>query len=300
MLSGRASARMSAIILPASLALVAWAPPRYGDERLPFRLSVLITVVCAVAAAFLLLDSLRIERAVRNNLRARRSGDPRKRRRGSSWSSVLGQAAAPQPSPSQTLGSDAPQAGAPARVASPSASADTRTGPVGEGSSSTRCIEQYSPTTLKKRAFAFDGTITSIGPVATNKYDDGHLDTASVTFTVNEWFIGGTAPTVVVDLMAPTSGGIPEYEPPAYAVGTRLLVSGEPRWGGAPLKDAIAWSCGGFTRYYEPSVAAECERPPPRRQWSACCLVSPRSNAAGPEHPSGPCRNCGRPIYRML
>ncbi len=57
--------------------------------------------------------------------------------------------------------------------------------------------------------------------------------------------------------MAPTSGGIPEYEPPAYEVGKPLLVSGEPRWGGAPLKDAIAWSCGGFTRYYEPSVAAE-------------------------------------------
>lgn len=112
---------------------------------------------------------------------------------GSSWSSVLGQAAAPQPSPSQALGSDAPQAGAPVRVASPSASADTRTGPVGEGSSFTRCIEQYSRTTLKKRAFAFDGTITSIGPVATNKYDDGHRDTASVTFTVNEWFIGVTA-----------------------------------------------------------------------------------------------------------
>ncbi|MDP9432544.1 MAG: hypothetical protein M3P91_07505 [Actinomycetota bacterium] len=55
---------MSAIILPASLALAAWAPPRYGGERLPFRLSVLITVVCAVAAAFLLLDALRIERAV--------------------------------------------------------------------------------------------------------------------------------------------------------------------------------------------------------------------------------------------
>jgi len=40
----------------------------------------------------------------------------------------------------------------------------------------------------------------------------------------------------------------------SYGVGTRLLVSGEPRWGGAPLTDAIAWGCG-FTRYYDPATA---------------------------------------------
>lgn len=137
---------------------------------------------------------------------------------------------------------------------------ETRTGPVGQGSSATAsCVEEYSPTTLSNRAFAFDGTVTGIGPGTTNKPDKGRLDTAAVTFTVNEWFAGGTAPSVTVDVMTPAreAAGGPNS---AYATGTRLLVSGEPRWGGEPLDDAIAYSCGGFTRYYEPSVADEWRR----------------------------------------
>ena len=47
----------------------------------------------------------------------------------------------------------------------------------------------------------------------------------------------------------------PEFVP-AYQIGTRLLVSGTPRWGGAPLADPIAWGCG-FTRYYSRATAAE-------------------------------------------
>jgi hypothetical protein len=94
----------------------------------------------------------------------------------------------------------------------------------------------------------------SIGEGATNKVDKGQLDTAAVTFQVNEWFKGGAGETVTVDLMAPTSN-IAGNDTPLYEEGTRLLVSGEPRWGGAPLDDAIAWSCGGFTRYYESAVA---------------------------------------------
>lgn len=80
-----------------------------------------------------------------------------------------------------------------------------------------------------------------------------------MTFTVNEWFEGGTARAITVDLMAPTSR-IAGDETPAYEAGTRLLVSGEPRWGGAPLDDAIAWTCGGFTRCYEASVAEDWRR----------------------------------------
>jgi len=34
---------------------------------------------------------------------------------------------------------------------------------------------------------------------------------------------------------------------PSYGVGSRLLVSGEPRWGGGALTNAIAWGCG-FTQ----------------------------------------------------
>jgi hypothetical protein len=40
--------------------------------------------------------------------------------------------------------------------------------------------------------------------------------------------------------------------------GQRLLVSGEPRWGGEPLDDAIAWECG-FTTSFTDAAAEECE-----------------------------------------
>jgi hypothetical protein len=130
----------------------------------------------------------------------------------------------------------------------------TRTGPLGDNGAAASCVEGYNIKTIGNRAFAFDGTIVSIGEGATNKADKGQLDTAAVTFQVNEWFKGGARETVTVDLMAPASN-IAGDETPAYEEGTRLLVSGEPRWGGAPLDDAIAWSCGGFTRYYESAVA---------------------------------------------
>ena len=125
---------------------------------------------------------------------------------------------------------------------------------MGDDGSAASCAESYSIKSIGNRAFAFDGTIVSIGEGATNKADKGQLDTAAVTFQVNEWFKGGAGETVTVDLMAPTSN-IAGNDVPAYEKGTRLLVSGGPRWGGAPLDDAMAWSCGGFTRYYEPVVA---------------------------------------------
>ena len=137
----------------------------------------------------------------------------------------------------------------------PSPSAGARTGPVEDKNSAASCVEGYSPTTLRNRAFAFDGTIVTIGPAGTNKPDKGALPTASVRFTVNEWFKGGTEDTATVDLMSPNS--IAGDDTPLYEEGTRMLVSGEPRWGGQPLNDAIAWSCGGFTSYYEAEVADE-------------------------------------------
>lgn len=139
---------------------------------------------------------------------------------------------------------------------SPVAKAATRSGPVEDGNAAASCVEGYSSSTLPHRAFAFDGTITDIGPGGTNKPDKGQLLTSAVTFNVNEWFKGGTASTVTVDLFARTST-IAGDDTPAYEAGTRLLVSGEPRWGGAALNDAIAWSCGGFTSYYESAVADE-------------------------------------------
>lgn len=111
--------------------------------------------------------------------------------------------------------------------------------------------------TIGNRDFAFDGTVMSIGPGTTNWPGPGRgdLDLASVTFQVNEWFTGGDGDTVAVDMGAPTDGEMQQAA--TYEVGTRLLVSGEPRWGGAPLDRAIAYGCGGFTRYYEASMAEE-------------------------------------------
>lgn len=89
-----------------------------------------------------------------------------------------------------------------------------RSGPLSDGAL-VDCVEQYSPAAVSRRAFAFDGVVVDIGS------------------------------TVVVDLQAPAR---------SYGLGSRLLVSGEPRWGGTALEDAIAWGCA-FTRYYDPATA---------------------------------------------
>lgn len=134
----------------------------------------------------------------------------------------------------------------------------TRTGPLGDGRAMASCVETYSAATIANRAFAFDGTVIAIGPGGTDQPGSGGLDAVAVTFQVNEWFKGGTGDTVTVDLMPPGSSA--GAAPAAYEEGTRLLVSGEPRWGGEPLDDAVAWTCGGFTRYYEAAVADEWRR----------------------------------------
>jgi len=112
-------------------------------------------------------------------------------------------------------------------------------GPLDSGVAAS-CAEQYSMTSLTGRAFAFDGTVTAIGPARSNRpgTDYGLI---AATFTVNQWYRGGSGATVTVDMSPP-------------GIGTRLLVSGEPRWGGAPLTDAIAHPCG-FTRYYDKATA---------------------------------------------
>ncbi|WP_436536359.1 hypothetical protein [Actinoplanes sp. HUAS TT8] len=122
--------------------------------------------------------------------------------------------------------------------------------PVGFGAES--CVKAYSPKTLAENAFAFDGTVTGIGPGRTDRSPNpASLDLRSVTFQVHTWFKGGSGATATVDMASLTEDPVP-----AYRIGTRLLVSGMPRWGGAPLDDAVAWGCG-FTRYYSPSTAAE-------------------------------------------
>lgn len=117
------------------------------------------------------------------------------------------------------------------------------------------CVESYDVgDPVAGRAFAFDGTVAAIGPARTDR-EELESGLVGVRFAVNEWFAGGSLDTVVIDLTHPDHSGLDEF-PPAYGVGTRLLVSGEPRWGGAPLDDPIAWGCG-FTRYYDEATASD-------------------------------------------
>ncbi|KGN32192.1 hypothetical protein N802_11205 [Knoellia sinensis KCTC 19936] len=116
------------------------------------------------------------------------------------------------------------------------------------------CVEGYSPAALSGRAFAFDGVVVEIGPSVSDR-GDLDLNYPGVTFKVQEWFSGGRADTVTVDLPVANTVAYGEIPEDAYGVGTRLLVSGEPRWDGSPLDAPIAWACG-FTRYYDPETAA--------------------------------------------
>ncbi len=94
------------------------------------------------------------------------------------------------------------------------------------------CAFRYSVRAVQARGFAFDGTVAAIGE-------------AGVTFDVREWFAGGVATTVTLTMAGPTESSMSE-SPPSYAVGTRLLVSGE---------DQVVWGCG-FTRYFDEETAA--------------------------------------------
>ncbi len=124
------------------------------------------------------------------------------------------------------------------------------TGPL-FGSGRESCVAEYSPGTVMDLAFAFDGTVVAIGPGFTDRPGKGRLGYAGVTFEVHEWFRGGDEATITIDLQPPGAAG---EERPAYAVGTRLLVSGAHRWGGATDADLLGWGCG-FTRYHDPATA---------------------------------------------
>lgn len=120
-----------------------------------------------------------------------------------------------------------------------------------------RCVEYYSPETLRNRAFAFDGIVVSIRLRRDPKLDvpeEEHVRIPWVTFSVNRWYRGGSGQHVGVwieHLNVTSSVGTISAER-----GTRLLVAGEPRWGGRPLDDPIAWACG-FTQPYTPETAAQ-------------------------------------------
>jgi hypothetical protein len=109
---------------------------------------------------------------------------------------------------------------------------------------SMRCVSTYSPESLLDRAFAFDGTVVAIRDRADAQAPEHDVVKGLAQFAVHEWFAGRTDESVTVWMQRPV------------AKGQRLLVSGEPRWGGAPLQDAIAWECG-FTAEYSDALAVE-------------------------------------------
>lgn len=140
----------------------------------------------------------------------------------------------------------------------------SRAGAVPLGNATPSCVESYTLQTLAEQAFAFDGTVLSLGAARSDRAlgltdDPGYI---GVTFTVTEWFRGGNPPQITVDMLPPssaptaTSGGEGNsVGGPSYGVGSRLLVSGGPRWGGPPLQNPVAATCG-FTRYYQQQTAA--------------------------------------------
>lgn len=143
----------------------------------------------------------------------------------------------------------------PADPPGPSGDAASTSVPVGGGAEA-RCVEDYSPETLPHRAFAFDGTVHSIGGDPADDGQGGDSGAADdgyrpVTFDVHEWFAGGGPARVTVAMLPPTPSALDTAE---YHVGSRLLVSGEPRWGGDPLDEPLAWVCG-FTRTHEATTA---------------------------------------------
>lgn len=118
-----------------------------------------------------------------------------------------------------TRGSDAPKPG-------------PDNDPIPPGAAS--CVERYSLQTLPNREVAFDGTVKS-------------ADGDSVTFTVGEWFKGGSKPEITLK-GASTLGGITSAgSSVSLEPGTRLLVAGD---GG------FAWSCG-YTQPYSSTIAAD-------------------------------------------
>lgn len=154
-------------------------------------------------------------------------------------------------SPSSALTERSPMSstGLPAQVAPGAPLADVNGG---------SCAKDYSPVTLAQNAFAFDGIVASIGSVLTDQRSTAGLPTLlAVTFHVNVWFKGGSDSTVVVYMTRPSriaSGG--DETVPSYAIGSRLLVTGMPIWGGEALDKPVAWGCG-FTRYYSQEMATE-------------------------------------------
>lgn len=179
---------------------------------------------------------------------------------------VVGTQLASDPAPdtvsAQAPISSVPTAGRPI-AATPNASPSSQQPVVpgasqGPGSSisSFSCVESYGLTSLKGRDFAFDGTVSGIAAIQPPQAEtDARAGYLAVAFIVHEWFRGGDQATVSVDMMPGSMQGVTSFPAGAnFGVGTRLLVSGEPRFGGGPLQAPVAWPCG-FTRQFDQVTA---------------------------------------------
>ena len=121
--------------------------------------------------------------------------------------------------------------GAPATGSTGGAAATAITG---GGAGLASCVERYSPETLAKRSFAFDGTVTAFSG-------------DEVTFKIGRRFKGAEADSITLTATGMTGTAITSAGGPNLAVGERYLVAGE---------DAFAWACG-FTQPYDATVAAQ-------------------------------------------
>jgi hypothetical protein len=133
------------------------------------------------------------------------------------------------------------------RGAAPPSSATDVPSEVSAAAQGASCVETFSLDGLSGRSFAFDGTVVEVGREVDPKLEDdgsGVQPQRRARFEVAEWFTGGSGDTVLVWLQRDVS------------VGDRLLVSGEPRWGGAPLDDAIQWECGWTVEHSSSAAAA--------------------------------------------
>ena len=137
----------------------------------------------------------------------------------------------------------------PTQASEPTQSPERQGDVFGTGMASS-CVEEYSPKTVTGRAFAFDGRVVNI---AERRSGNDEADPyVPVTFTVSRWFRGGHGDQITVAMFPPEAHTTVDNA--SYAVGSRLLVSGEDRWGSSLLDNPIAWACG-FTRWYNQADA---------------------------------------------
>jgi len=166
-----------------------------------------------------------------------------------------------------TLPADTPAATTAAMSIPPATTAPVVTFPAWDGSpsmplagpSQMSCVTGYTLDHLAERGFAFDGTVVAIEPPAiAGTLPGGELDPlpfVNATFEVHEWFKAGdsTITTMTVAMPPPDDTSAPNGAA-WWGVGSRLLVTGESRWGTDPLDGPVAWMCG-FSRTYDPATA---------------------------------------------